>query len=73
MKHTLKSFFLAASAIAVPAQADTVLGLYVGAQGWNMDTEGGFSNDADLTTFDSFAYKGHHMSVLEFKVRERLH
>ncbi|WJG09924.1 TIGR04219 family outer membrane beta-barrel protein [Aliiglaciecola sp. LCG003] len=52
MKHSFKSALLAVSMIAVPVQADTLLGLYVGAQAWNMDTEGGFANDASLTNFD---------------------
>lgn len=52
MKTSFRTLVLAASIVAVPAQADTLLGLYVGAQGWNMDTEGGFSNNSDLTTFD---------------------
>ncbi|GAB2678016.1 TIGR04219 family outer membrane beta-barrel protein [Aliiglaciecola sp. 3_MG-2023] len=52
MKHRIKSLVLAASVVAVPVQADTLLGLYVGAQGWNMDTEGGFANDANITRFD---------------------
>ncbi len=51
MKSSLKTLALAASIIAIPAKADTLLGLYVGAQGWNMETEGGFSNDTDLTNF----------------------
>lgn len=52
MKTSIRTLVLAATILAVPAKADTLLGLYIGAQGWNMDTEGGFSNDANLTNFD---------------------
>lgn len=52
MKRSSISLLLAASVMVAPVQADTLLGLYVGAQGWNMDTEGGFSNDVALTDFD---------------------
>lgn len=52
MKRLVTSLAIASSILAVPAQADTLLGLYVGAQGWNMDTEGGFANSASLTEFD---------------------
>lgn len=52
MKTSIKTLALAATILAVPVKADTLLGLYVGAQGWNMDTEGGFSNDASLTNFN---------------------
>ena len=33
------------------AQADTVLGVYAGAQGWNMATDGGFANDNNIQPF----------------------
>jgi outer membrane protein len=36
----------------VPAHADTLLGLYVGAQGWNMETEGGFAQNTALANFN---------------------
>lgn len=52
MKNTITSLIIATAVVAVPVQADTLLGLYVGAQAWNMDTKGGFSNDASLTEFD---------------------
>ena len=52
MKKSIKLAALAASFLALPTQADTLLGLYVGAQGWNMDASGGFANDASLTTFN---------------------
>lgn len=38
--------------VVLPAQADTLFGLYVGAQGWNMKTEGGFAQNAVLANFD---------------------
>lgn len=34
------------------SQADTLLGLYAGAQGWNMQTSGGFSGDGANAEFD---------------------
>ncbi|MDU0353202.1 TIGR04219 family outer membrane beta-barrel protein [Paraglaciecola aquimarina] len=34
------------------SQADTILGLYAGAQGWNMETEGGYSRDGDNRDFN---------------------
>jgi outer membrane protein len=52
VKNTITSLIIATAVVAVPVQADTLLGLYVGAQAWNMDTKGGFSNDASLTEFD---------------------
>lgn len=33
------------------SKADTLLGLYVGAQGWNMETAGGFSNEETNADF----------------------
>ncbi|GAA0359359.1 TIGR04219 family outer membrane beta-barrel protein [Bowmanella denitrificans] len=38
--------------LALPAQADTLLGLYVGAQGWRADSQGGFASNADVTDFN---------------------
>ncbi|MBT0585858.1 TIGR04219 family outer membrane beta-barrel protein [Alteromonas sp. SM 2104] len=40
--------------IATPAavNADTVLGVYAGAQGWNMGTSGGFADQDDVVDFD---------------------
>lgn len=36
----------------VNAQADTLLGIYAGAQGWNMETTGGFSDDGTNLDFN---------------------
>ncbi|MDF2180327.1 TIGR04219 family outer membrane beta-barrel protein [Aliiglaciecola sp. CAU 1673] len=41
-----------AAASVTTAQADTLFGVYAGAQGWRMDTSGGFANTADLTNFN---------------------
>lgn len=51
-KSAISSLILAASVVATPVSADTLLGVYVGAQAWNMGTEGGFSNDVNLTEFN---------------------
>nr|WP_136252655.1 TIGR04219 family outer membrane beta-barrel protein [Ningiella ruwaisensis] len=51
MKKTLIACMLA-TAVAAPATADTVLGLYVGAQAWNMETEGGFAANEALADFN---------------------
>lgn len=51
MRKTLLGCALVAATIAAPVQADTLLGAYVGAQGWNMAVEGGFSNEESLTDF----------------------
>ncbi|GGO75163.1 TIGR04219 family outer membrane beta-barrel protein [Bowmanella pacifica] len=42
---------LALFSFVVPAQADTLLGLYVGAQGWRAEAEGGFANSQSVTDF----------------------
>ena len=34
------------------AKADTVFGVYAGAQGWRMATDGGFSNTSDIQSFN---------------------
>ncbi|ALS99004.1 TIGR04219 family outer membrane beta-barrel protein [Lacimicrobium alkaliphilum] len=36
----------------MPVQADTLLGLYVGAQAWRSDVSGGFGNSSAVTDFD---------------------
>ncbi|MBF7074974.1 TIGR04219 family outer membrane beta-barrel protein [Glaciecola sp. MH2013] len=51
MKKSLLGCAILAAVATAPAQADTLLGAYVGAQGWNMGVEGGFSSDASLTEF----------------------
>ncbi|MBN7821943.1 TIGR04219 family outer membrane beta-barrel protein [Bowmanella yangjiangensis] len=42
---------LALCSFVLPAQADTLLGLYVGAQGWRAEAEGGFANTESVTDF----------------------
>ena len=49
MNKTTLSLALAGVLMAGSAQADTLLGLYVGADAWNMDTSGGFANTTSLT------------------------
>lgn len=55
MKYTSKiatvTCLSAAAMLSNVANADTVLGGYVGIQGWNMAAEGGFSQDESLATF----------------------
>jgi outer membrane protein len=51
MKKTALSIGLMLIGASFTAQADTLLGLYAGAQGWNMQTEGGFSNDGSNAEF----------------------
>ena len=45
MKKTVLTLGLILSGASITVQADTLLGLYAGAQGWNMQTAGGFSSD----------------------------
>ncbi|WP_299083443.1 TIGR04219 family outer membrane beta-barrel protein [uncultured Paraglaciecola sp.] len=52
MKKTVLSFSLLALLTSVSSQADTLLGLYAGAQGWNMQTSGGFSEDGNNGNFN---------------------
>lgn len=52
MKTKLGVLAMTCGLAAPLAQADTLLGLYMGAQAWNMDSEGGFANVATLTEFD---------------------
>jgi outer membrane protein len=51
MKKTVLSLGLIALCMSHPSKADTLLGLYIGAQGWNMETIGGFSEDGTNTDF----------------------
>ncbi|GAB3037376.1 TIGR04219 family outer membrane beta-barrel protein [Bowmanella dokdonensis] len=37
--------------LMMPAHADTLLGLYAGAQGWDTSADGGFANSSDVTEF----------------------
>jgi outer membrane protein len=52
MKKSLLALGVFSSALCLSAQADTLLGLYAGAQGWNMETSGGFSDDGINTEFN---------------------
>jgi outer membrane protein len=52
MKKTALTLGLIISAASFSAQSDTLLGLYVGAQGWNMQTSGGFSSDGANAAFN---------------------
>lgn len=53
MKKTVLATAFAMSLAAPTAMADTLLGLYAGAQGWNTSTSGGFSEDSTgAATFD---------------------
>jgi outer membrane protein len=52
MKKTAISLGLITLCLSYTSSADTLLGLYVGAQGWNMETAGGFSNDGTNADFN---------------------
>lgn len=52
MKKTVLSLGLIALCMSHASKADTLLGLYIGAQGWNMETVGGFSEDGTNTDFN---------------------
>jgi outer membrane protein len=52
MKKTALSIGLLALCASYTSQADTLLGLYAGAQGWNMETTGGFSADGSDVSFN---------------------
>jgi len=51
MKKTLIASLLALTTLS-SANADTILGLYVGAQAWNMEAEGGFAQNDSLSNFN---------------------
>lgn len=51
MKKAAVSLGLITLCLSYSSNADTLLGLYVGAQGWNMATAGGFSEDGSNTEF----------------------
>ncbi|WP_333606616.1 TIGR04219 family outer membrane beta-barrel protein [Arsukibacterium sp.] len=51
MKNTFVIALLAAG-ISTSAQADTLLGLYLGADGWRTDTSGSFGNNEPLQAFN---------------------
>jgi len=52
MKKTALSIGLVAICASFSSHADTLLGLYVGAQAWNMETSGGFSDDGSNVSFN---------------------
>jgi outer membrane protein len=52
MKKTALSIGLVALCACSTSQADTLLGLYAGAQVWNMETSGGFSSDGSNADFN---------------------
>ncbi|WP_026376836.1 TIGR04219 family outer membrane beta-barrel protein [Aestuariibacter salexigens] len=51
MKQRVAVGLLGAMMLGSPAYADTVLGVYAGAQAWNMDTEGQFGTTSDTESF----------------------
>ncbi|MFT4993989.1 MAG: outer membrane protein [Paraglaciecola sp.] len=69
MKKTIIALGVISSSLCISAQADTLLGLYAGAQAWNMATTGGFSDDGINTqfTFDDES-KGSFYVALEHPV-----
>ena len=52
MKKSILALTLIGSLFAANSQADTLLGVYAGVQGWNMDADGGFADNTTLTNFD---------------------
>ncbi|MGJ8679976.1 TIGR04219 family outer membrane beta-barrel protein [Paraglaciecola sp.] len=52
MKKTAVTLGLMTLCASFTSQADTLLGLYAGAQGWNMEVDGGFSQDGNNLAFD---------------------
>jgi outer membrane protein len=52
MKHSVLMLALAGSLVTTAAQADTLLGLYIGADGWRTSTDGSFANDEQLQSFN---------------------
>jgi outer membrane protein len=50
-KKTISTVVMAAT-LLMPVQADTLLGVYVGAQAWRSDVSGGFGNSSAVTDFD---------------------
>lgn len=51
MKKSIMAATILASLMSSTASADMIAGLYVGAQGWNMGTDGGFAYSSSLTDF----------------------
>lgn len=52
MKKLCLAVALAAASLTPVAQADTLLGLYVGAEGWKTTNEGSFANKGNLQSFN---------------------
>lgn len=52
MKHSVLMLALAGSLVTTAAQADTLLGLYIGADGWRTSTDGSFANNEQLQSFN---------------------
>ena len=69
MKKSIIAFSIVGSMFCSTAYADTLLGVYIGGHGWNMDTEGGFSNTSSLTNFDfDTETKGSFYAALEHPI-----
>lgn len=69
MKKSIIAFSILGSMCCASASADTLLGVYIGGHGWNMDTEGGFSNTTSLTNFDfDTETKGSFYAALEHPI-----
>ncbi len=51
MRKTFIAMALISATSAPCAFADTILGVYAGAQGWDMSTAGGFADDTTITQF----------------------
>ncbi|CCQ11109.1 FIG081498: hypothetical protein [Pseudoalteromonas luteoviolacea B = ATCC 29581] len=52
MKKLCLAVALATASIAPVAQADTLLGLYIGGEGWQTTNEGSFANKGNLQSFN---------------------
>ena len=52
MKKSLCIVAVIATTASLPTQADTLLGIYAGAQAWGMKTDGGFSDDGTNIDFN---------------------
>ncbi|MEO2281156.1 TIGR04219 family outer membrane beta-barrel protein [Pseudoalteromonas pernae] len=52
MKKYLLAAAVSLATVAPVAQADTLLGLYIGAEGWQAEPEGSFSDSGDMQKFN---------------------
>ncbi|WP_100644409.1 TIGR04219 family outer membrane beta-barrel protein [Alteromonas facilis] len=52
MRKTIIAAATVFAASSFSAHADTVLGVYAGAQGWDMSTAGGFADESSITQFN---------------------